>query len=175
MTKKDDEIIVPEQEEEFAIAKLRKVKKALKTCEQERKEYLDGWKRAKADALNEKKRQQKLLSTEQDTALARYVSAMLPILDSVRVALTAESGSLDEGVKQIHTQCLQSLESVGVEIIDPVGEPFDPHKHQAIGNREVADTKEVEKVIEVARVGALLNETVIRAAMVYVGVSNNTE
>ena len=143
----------------------------LERCEAERKEYLDGWKRAKADALNEKKRQQQFLAAEQDAALVRYATVMLPVLDSVRAALgqSSDSTSLLSGIEQIHTQYLQSLGSTGITVLDPVGEPFDPYQHEAVGERSVASPGEHERVVAVARVGAKVGDRVIRAASVYVG------
>ncbi len=181
MTEKDkneaeEEIIVSDHDDETANATLRKVKKALKECEKEKKEYLDGWKRAKADAINDRKRQQKLLETEQRNALARYASAMLPVLDSVRNAMNESSGAaLQSGIERIHTQCVQSLTSIGVEIIDPLGEPFDPHRHEAAGERSVSSEKQKDTVVEVVRVGAVGGNTIIRPAMVYVGSYNPEE
>ena len=147
------------------------LKEKLRVCEKERDEYLDGWKRAKADAMNDKKRQQKLLESERNAALMRYATAMLPILDSLRVALSESSDSdFRSGIERVHTQCIQSFNTVGIEILDPIGQKFDPHRHQAVGEREVSDAEQGDTVVEVVRVGALSGEMVVRAAMVYTGV-----
>ena len=130
---------------------------------------MDGWKRAKADALNEKKRQAKLLQGEQDAALGRYVSAMLPILDAIHSAMSQAKGEMASGIQQIQAQCLKSFSDIEIEILNPTGETFNPHEHQSVGERTSANKKEDNTVVEVARVGAKHKNTVIRAAMVYVG------
>ena len=168
-----DEEVVFEDTAEVGKGALEKAKKALKACEKERKEYLDGWKRAKADALNEKKRQKDFLERERDAALAKCVLTMLPVYDSIRAALT-QSSDTDEktaeiGVEQVHTQCLRSFADLGVTMIDAIGEPFDPLRHQSVGEQAVTDKKDDNTVVTVMRVGASIGDTVIRPAMVSVG------
>ena len=140
-----DEDVVFEDTAEAGKGAFEKAKKALKACEKERKEYLDGWKRAKADALNEKKRQKDFLDRERDAALMRCVLAMLPVYDSIRAALTQSSGdgekTAEMGIEQVHTQCVRSFSDLGVVMIDAVGEPFDPLRHQSVGERAVTDKK----------------------------------
>ena len=164
--------VVFEDECEAADSALQKAKKALKLCEKERKEYLDGWKRAKADALNEKKRQRDFLQRERDTALRQCVLAVLPVLDSIRAARgqSSDDAAVHTGVQQVHIQCLQSFSAMGVDLIDTVGEPFDPHVHQSVGERTVSSKKEDNTIVEVMRVGARVGTMVIRPAMVYIGV-----
>ena len=150
---------------------VEKAKKALKACEKERKEYLDGWKRAKADALNEKKRQREYLDRERAMALQQCVVAMLPVFDSVRAALdqAGDDAVVRSGAEQIHAQCLRSFTDLGVTLIDTVGEAFDPLRHQSVGEQKVSEKKDDNTVAAVMRVGASVNDVVIRPAMVYVG------
>ena len=168
----DNEEVVFEDEFDAEKGALEKTKKALKICEKERKEYLDGWKRAKADALNEKKRQKDFLERERGVALQQYVMTMLPVFDSIRAALSqVKDGAMTQsGVEQIHVQYLRSLSDLGVVLIDTVGEQFDPLRHQSVGEREVSEKKEDNTVVAIMRVGAVAGDTVIRPAMVYVGV-----
>ena len=150
---------------------LEELRLALSTCEKERKEYLDGWRRARADAVNDGARRTKLLESERSAALGRYALAMLPILDSIRGALSEFSDTVTlAGIERIHTQCVRSFAAVGVDLLDPVGETFDPHCHQALGERAVGDVAAQGTVVAVGRVGARVGEVVIRAAEVYIGV-----
>ena len=167
-----EEEVVFEDVSDAGKGALEKAKKALKTCEQERKEYLDGWKRAKADALNEKKRQREHLDRERAAALQQCVVAMLPVFDSVRAALdqVGDDRAVRSGAEQIHTQCLRSFADLGVTLIDTVGEVFDPLRHQSVGEQKVPEKKNDNTVAAVMRVGASINDVVIRPAMVYVGV-----
>ena len=97
---------------------------------------------------------------------------VLPVLDSVRAALSQSSGdtTVQSGVEQIHTQCLRSFSGMGIDLVDTVGEQFDPHIHQSVGEREVSSEKEDNTVAEVMRTGARIGNLVIRPAMVYIGV-----
>ena len=171
----DDEVVF-EDAADAGKSAVEKAKKALKACEKERKGYLDGWKRAKADALNEKKRQKDFLERERNTTLAKCILTILPIYDSVRAALEQEKSSnvatktLRSGVEQIHTQCLRSFADLGVAVIDTIGESFDPHRHQSIGEQEVTDKKQGNTVVKVALIGASVGKIIIRPAMVRVGV-----
>ena len=166
-----EEEVVFEDVSDAGKGAVEKAKKALKACEQERKEYLDGWKRAKADALNEKKRQQERLDRERAMALQQCVVAMLPVFDSVRAALdqAGDDATVRSGVEQIHTQCLRSFTDLGITLIDTVGEVFDPLRHQSVGEQKVSEKKNDNTVAAVMRVGASVNDAVIRPAMVYIG------
>lgn len=169
---KDDEEVTFESESDSIKSTAEKAKKALKACEKERKEYLDGWKRAKADALNEKKRQKEFLERERSNEIIRYAASMLPVLDSIRMAVEEKvtRNSAQAGIRQIHTQCLRSFADLGITIIDSIGEVFDPHRHQSVGEEQVSEKKKDNTVIKVMRVGARTKDMVIRPAMVRVGV-----
>ena len=153
---------------------LAKIKKTLKECEVLKKEYLNGWQREKADAQNQKKLHRQRLAEENERSLAMYTLSILPIVDSVRAAkLQFEKDTKDttakNGLEQIYTQCIQSLKSINVTLIDTVGEAFDPQKHEAIGEKTVETKEQDGKVIEIVRVGASVGDVLARAAMVYVG------
>ena len=164
----DEETVVAD--EEAAGDAVGKLRAKLKECERERKEYLDGWKRSKADAVNERKRQRVLAETERAAALGQYALAMLPVLDSINAAADEVTDSaVRSGIERIRAQCMRSFAGIGVEILNPAGMPFDPHRHQAVGERPVDDAGKGDTVVEVARVGALAGDVVLRAAMVYVG------
>ena len=168
-SKKPEEEVVFEGE---GIEKLQKIKEELKICEKEKKEYLDGWKRAKADAVNEKKRYQERIVMETNNALEKHISELLPVFDSVLSARKGEENdtNMKEGIEQLHTQFLKAFTALGVEILSPEGEVFDPHTQQAVGTKPTQEKKNIDKVVEVARVGAKTEHKVIRPAMVYIGV-----
>ena len=171
-TKKNtDKEVVFENESDSEKNVAEKAKKALKKCEKERKEYLDGWKRAKADALNEKKRQKEFLERERNNQLIQCVVNMLPVLDSLRLTVEKESDNnvTQTGIKQTYTQCLRSFSDLGITIIDSTGETCNPLEHQSVGEEQVTEKKKDNTVIEVVRVGARTEEVVIRPAMVRVG------
>ena len=145
--------------------KIKDIKGKLDVCEKERKEYLDGWKRAKADSINEKNRLLKEIEANEKRVLAEYMLTNLPILDSLILAM---ADNKEEGIKNIYEQYKNCISSLGGNIIDKIGD-FDPKIHESVGTKEVKDKKEAGKVVEVVRVGCTLGEILVRPASVILG------
>jgi molecular chaperone GrpE len=128
--------------------------------------------RATADLDNFRKRTARERDEERRRAGERIVSELLPVVDDIERAIEhadAEGGDrhLLHGVQAVHAKLLRVLESEGVRIIDPSGEPFDPHLHEAVGQREDAGVPE-HTVVDVLRKGYELGGRVVRHAMVMV-------
>jgi molecular chaperone GrpE len=87
-----------------------------------------------------------------------------------QLAAAAENATLEsirEGSELTMNMFAQVLERSGLQQIDPLGEKFDPERHQAISMVEIADA-ESNSVVEVMQKGFLLNDRLIRPAMVVV-------
>jgi len=100
------------------------------------------------------------------------VSDILPALDNFERALQIEANneqtkSLLQGMNMVYNQLVQALQNEGVELIKSVGEPFDPHLHQAVMQVE-DDNFESNTVVEELQKGYKLKDRVIRPAMVKV-------
>lgn len=155
--------------------KLTKVKEKLAACQNERHEYLDGWQRSKADYLNSKQR----LATEReqdiDRQTARFVERLLPLADSFDMALAdmrkqnGTDGNWHAGIEQIYNQLASILKSYNVEVLDPVGAPFDPHSHEAVSEMPVADPAQDHTALKVLQKGYSVGQRLIRPAKVVVG------
>ena len=106
-------------------------------------------------------------------ALERFVSELLPVKDSLELGLAAstEKGasaeSIAEGAELTLRMLEQAMEKFGVRAVDPAGEPFNPEFHQAMTMQE-SDTAEPGTVLTVVQKGYLLNERLVRPAMVIV-------
>jgi len=129
-------------------------------------EYLNGWKRAKADYLNLKKEME-----AQNKEIKEWLSKifLLPILDIMDNFNRA--GTLDAGIEGIKKQFEDFLKANGVEEMKVVGEKFDPLKHEAIESVEggpPAQGGESDRIIEEVRRGYLVNGEVLRPAKVKV-------
>ena len=129
-------------------------------------EYLNGWKRAKADYLNLKKEME-----AQNKEIKEWLSKifLLPILDIMDNFDRA--GILDVGIEGIKKQFEDFLKANGVEEMKVVGEKFDPLKHEAIESVEggpPAQGGESGRIIEEVRRGYLVNGEVLRPAKVKV-------
>ena len=110
-------------------------------CEKERDEYLELSRRLKADFINFKRNTEEQLKTIREVANKNLVVDILPVLDSLQLALrhTPENLKDDNWVKGmlgIKGQLEGVLKSVGVEEINALKEKFDPELHEAIDQEE---------------------------------------
>ena len=141
-------------------------KSELEKYKKQAEEYLNGWKRAKADYLNLKKEME-----AQNKEIKEWLSKifLLPILDIMDNFDRA--GTLDAGIENIKKQFEDFLKANGVEAMKVIGEKFDPLMHEAVESVEggpPAQAGESGKIIEEARRGYLVNGEVLRPAKVKV-------
>lgn len=155
--------------------KIKGLKEKLKKCLAERKEYLDGWQRAKADFLNFKKGEEKSKEDFIKFAKEGLVSELIPILDSFVMAFSNKEDweKADKnwrvGIEYIYSQLLATLRANGLEEISPKQESFDPFKHDCDEIVPVPEEKMDDMVLETTRNGYSLNGKIVRAAKVKVG------
>jgi molecular chaperone GrpE len=129
----------------------------------------DEWLRAKAETENVRRRGAEDVSKAHRFGLESFAGALLAVKDSLDASLTVENTSIEsfkEGVEITAKQLDYVLEKFGIKPIVPVGEKFDPHKHQAIS--QVESTQEPNTVVAVLQKGFLLNDRVLRPALVTV-------
>ncbi len=132
--------------------------------------------RLAAEMENLRKRTARDVAEARSYSIAGFARDMLTVSDNLRRALEAvpaearaagDSGlsSLMEGVEMTERSMLSTLERHGVKQIDPKGERFDPHFHQAMF--EVPDPETPENtVVQVVQHGYVIGERVLRPAMV---------
>ncbi|MDD4932051.1 MAG: nucleotide exchange factor GrpE [Methylacidiphilaceae bacterium] len=128
--------------------------------------------RTLADWENARKRMAKEKEDAIRLANASLLHALLPVVDNfllgVEAAKNATDGqSIAQGMQMILSQFQTLLREEGVEVIDAVGKPFDPHQHEAAA---FVDTEEVEEGIVATqkRAGYLYKGRLLRPALVYV-------
>lgn len=137
------------------------------------KDYWDQMMRLRAEIENNLKRAERDIENAHKYALKNFVENLLPVIDSMemgQVAAGADNATLEsirEGSSLTMSMFVQVLEKNGLEQIDPLGEKFDPDRHQAISMTAVENT-ESNTVIEVMQKGFLLNDRLVRPAMVVV-------
>lgn len=130
----------------------------------EKNEYLDGWKRAKAELINYKKDEIKRFEEVLKFGQESLVTEMLAVLDSFDLALVSEDG---KGIRLIKQQLEDILKKYGLEKIKvEAGEIFNPAFHEAVS--QVESDKPSGAIIEEIVRGYLLNGKVIRPARVVV-------
>jgi molecular chaperone GrpE len=126
--------------------------------------------RERADAANLRRRHDEQIASLRTSVKAQVVKDLLPIIDNFERALMhvpkeLEGNDYVKGVETVVKQFGKTLMDIGVERIKTVGEPFDPHVHEAVSAEE-GDGPEV--VSEELQAGYKLGDDVIRHAMVRV-------
>ena len=146
---------------------------ALAEARRAAQEHLDRALRAQAELENVRRRAERDLAHAHRFALERFVSELLPVRDSLELGLAASAGEgagaagIAEGVELTLRMLEQAMDKFGVEAVDPAGDPFNPEFHQAMTMQE-SDTAESGTVLTVIQKGYLLNERLVRPAMVIV-------
>lgn len=125
----------------------------------------------RADAVNLRRRHEEEIAKLRTTVKASVVAELLPVIDNFERALKHVPADLADndyvkGVQGVVRQFEKTLANIGVERIKTVGEPFDPHLHEAIGTEEGDGDQEV--VSEELQAGYRFGNEVIRHAMVKV-------
>lgn len=152
-----------------AIDSMPSLEESLRQAELKAAEHHDAWLRAKAETENVRRRAQEDIVKAGKFAAEKFATAMLPVKDSLEAALATENQTVEtlrEGVELTLKQLVAAFESASLAEENPLGQKFDPNKHQAISMVE-ADA-EANTVVTVLQKGYLLSERVIRPAMVMV-------
>ncbi len=153
--------------------KIAKMREELKSCRQEKQEYMDGWQRAKADYVNLLKRIEGDAKASELKGRVGAVETLLPAFDALERAkehLPAQAGGEmpAEGFLAIAKQLESAFASLGLEEIGEVGEKFNPAIHDALG-RDTAETIETDDTVTVVlEKGWKVGDVVIRPAKIRV-------
>lgn len=148
----------------------------LRQAELAAQEHHDAWLRAKAEADNIRKRAQSEIASAHKFAVENFAAELLAVKDSLEAALAADNAaveSLKSGVELTLKQLNSVFGKFNLSEINPAGEKFDPHRHQAIS--AIESDAEPNTVLQVLQKGYLLHERVIRPALVTVAKSKGVE
>jgi molecular chaperone GrpE len=131
------------------------------------REHRDAWLRAKAEADNIRKRAQSDLASAHKYALENIAAELVPVRDSLEAALAVQNTTLEalrSGVELTLKQLTAAFEKYSIKEINPLGERFDPHRHQSVNL--VESDAEPNTVVSVLQKGYSLNDRVLRPALV---------
>lgn len=128
--------------------------------------------RAQAELDNVLKRTSRDIENAHKYALEKFVTELLPVLDSLELGISAtdnveDIASLREGMDLTLKKFVDTLEKFGVEIINPQDQKFNPELHEAVSMQEL-ENAEPGSVISVMQKGYSLNGRLVRPAMVMV-------
>jgi molecular chaperone GrpE len=129
----------------------------------------DDWLRAKAETENIRRRSAEDVLKAQKYGVERIAEALLAVKDSLDAALKVESPSVDaykQGVELTARQLTSVFEKFSIQEVDPMGQKFDPSRHQSIA--AVDSEQEPNTVVSVMQKGYTLHERVLRPALVAV-------
>lgn len=124
----------------------------------------------RADLENRRKRIERDIEHARKFANERLLQGLLPVFDSLDAGLAAigtEESALRQGLELTYRQMVKVAGDNGMQVVDPVGEAFDPQFHQAISQGE-AEGVQPGHVITVFQKGYVLNGRLLRPAMVIV-------
>lgn len=145
----------------------------MQQLEQESSSYKDQYLRVAADLKNFKRRTEEERGTLIRNATAGLIMKILPILDDFDLAMQHVPAEVAEtswfnGIQGVQRKLQMVLEGEGVKPIEALGEPFNPHFHDAVMHED-AGPEQAGKVTADLRRGYMLHDRVLRPSMVKVG------
>jgi molecular chaperone GrpE len=134
-------------------------------------ENYDLYLRAKADADNVRRRSLDEVAKAHKFAIESFAEALVPVVDSLEKALEVTDASapqLREGVELTLRQLRSAFEKNAMAEINPAGQKFDPHRHQAISSVPASAEAPANHVVTVLQKGWTIAERVLRPALVVI-------
>jgi len=145
------------------------LEESLKQAELKAQEHYDAWMYAKAEGENIRRRAQDDISKAQKFAVERFSNELLAVMDSLQAGLSVQTENVESfksGMELTLKQLSSAFEKFHIKEINPVGDKFDAHKHQAIGMLD--SEQEPNTVVSVMQKGYTLHDRVLRPALVMV-------
>jgi len=154
------------------LVELERLQLALGEAEERAKSHWGQYLRAVADLDNVRKRAQRDIEAANRYGLEKFAAELLLVRDSLELAVQNAEKAIDiRSLKQGQEATLQllvkALEKIGIMTISPVGEPFDPARHEAM-MAQPSNTAEPNSVLQVIQPGYELNGRLLRPARVIV-------
>jgi len=150
---------------------VERLQQLLVEADQRAKDHWEQYLRAAAELDNVRKRAQRDIEAANRYGLEKFAAELLPVRDSLELAVQnsgrADARSLREGQEATLQLLARALEKLGVTVIDPLGEPFDPARHEAM-MAQPSNTAEPNSVLKVVQPGYELNGRLLRPARVIV-------
>ncbi|MGH8326642.1 MAG: nucleotide exchange factor GrpE [Steroidobacteraceae bacterium] len=154
-------------------AELGRLQQALAEAEERARGHREQHLRAVAELDNVRKRAQRDIESANRYGLEKFAAELLPVRDSLELAVQSadqpevDARSLKQGQEATLQLLAKALERLGLAPIYPVGEPFDPTRHEAMLAQESVTAKP-NTVLQVVQTGYELNGRVVRPARVIV-------
>ena len=147
------------------------VEKELDAALAKAKENYDLYLRAKADCENIRRRSQDEIAKAHKFAIESFAESLVPVVDSLEKALEVKDSmpeKMREGVELTLRQLRSAFEKNGLSEVNPVGQKFDPHRHQAISTIPATAELAPNQVVTVLQKGWMIAERILRPALVVI-------
>ena len=141
----------------------------LQKAEREVADLKDAWLRARADGENARKQAAIDVGKAHKFAIERFAVDLLPVADALQQTLAVDNATTEQlraGVELTLKALQAAFARAEIQVIDPAGQKFDPHLHQAM--QMVDADQPANTVVQVYQKGYLLNDRVLRPALVTV-------
>jgi molecular chaperone GrpE len=153
------------------LVELERLQQELVQSEERSKNHWDQYLRAVAELDNVRKRAQRDIEAANRYGIEKFVAELLPVKDSLELAIEnagrADSASILAGQEATLKLLEKALKSQDVHKLDPVGEPFDPSRHEAMMAQPSASA-EPNSILKVVQPGYELNGRLLRPARVII-------
>jgi molecular chaperone GrpE len=163
--------VLPETAAVGAGVDLQQLEQAAQAAQAELQEFRDRYVRTVAELDNIRKRAARDVEQAHRYAVEKLATELLPVLDSLELAIAhsdkADAASLAAGQEATLKLLARAFEKFSIRPVDPVGEPFDPQRHEAMAMRD-STTAAPDSVLEVVQRGYELNGRLLRPARVIV-------
>ena len=154
-----------------AVSDVERLEAELAEARMKAEEAFDAMLRAKAETENARRRAQEDVAKAHKFGIENFAESLLPVMDSLQAALadtTSDAAKVREGVELTRKQLSSAFERNRLVAIDPVGEKFDPHRHQAISAVPAPEGIAPNHVVSVLQRGWTIADRVLRPALVTV-------
>ncbi len=173
-----EEALVEEETTESEETTMESLQEKLAEAEAKAEENLDQLMRTRAEMENIRRRSERDLTNAHKYALEKFAQELLPVIDSMEMGAAAaldentDVSKLREGTEMTLKMFEAAIDKFGIKSVHPHGEAFNPEHHQAM---TMIDSPEHEPnvIIDVMQKGYLLNERLVRPAMVVVSSANS--
>ena len=147
----------------------------LKKAEEEAAELKDAWLRARAETDNVRKQALNDVAKAHKYAIERFAQELLTVRDALELTLATPNASIEtlrDGVELTLKNLSSAFEKTRIVEINPLNEKYDPHRHQAM--TMIESEQPAGTVVQVYQKGYLLNDRVLRPALVAVAKSKES-
>ncbi|HXH04087.1 MAG TPA: nucleotide exchange factor GrpE [Candidatus Competibacteraceae bacterium] len=164
----------PAEQTEFDAlrAEIEVLRKELEDSKAKSEQHWNLYLTAEAEMQNVRRRAERDKQDAHRYALEKFIGELLPVKDSLELGIAAAQDTVDvqklrEGSELTLKMLAATIEKFGVKELNPLGEKFDPALHQAVA-MQPSDQAEPNTVLQVIQKGYLLNDRLVRPALVIV-------